>query len=129
MSYHDEFDDRSVYPTTPQIIKLNVLRTCANCEYNDGAVYTSIPPKRKCTIDGEFHNGDYVCKFEFVPLKKAEWTLKRKFESIGSIEYGAYQCSNCGYEKNYCLEWDDEKDNYCSNCGADMRGNKNEEKL
>ena len=35
--------------------------TCANCEYNDGIVYTSLPPQYKCTLTNKFHFGDDRC--------------------------------------------------------------------
>lgn len=37
------------------------MNTCANCEHNDGCVYTSYPPMYKCTITGNFHYGNYEC--------------------------------------------------------------------
>ena len=38
-----------------------ILRQCSNCPFNDGLVYTSFPPKYKCTITDEFHLGEYIC--------------------------------------------------------------------
>ena len=35
--------------------------TCANCEYNDGIVYTSLPPQYKCTLTNKFHFGGDKC--------------------------------------------------------------------
>lgn len=35
--------------------------TCGMCPFNDGMCYTSNPPKRKCTITGEFHFYDDEC--------------------------------------------------------------------
>lgn len=37
---------------------------CANCEHNDGMIYTSMPPKYRCTITNEFHFGDNDCNAE-----------------------------------------------------------------
>ncbi len=36
--------------------------TCANCQHNDGLVYTSFPPKYRCTITNNFHFGYEVCE-------------------------------------------------------------------
>lgn len=36
--------------------------TCANCKYNDGLVYTSIPPQYRCTITNNFHYGYEFCE-------------------------------------------------------------------
>ena len=46
---------------------------CINCKYNDGMVYTSMPPKYKCTITKEFHLGDDDCNVEFAPVKHGHW--------------------------------------------------------
>ena len=36
-------------------------KTCSNCAHNDGMVYTSNPPKWKCTLTNEWHEGDFKC--------------------------------------------------------------------
>lgn len=36
--------------------------TCANCKHNDGLVYTSFPPKYRCTITNNFHFGYEFCE-------------------------------------------------------------------
>ena len=36
--------------------------TCANCQHNDGLVYTSFPPKYRCTITNNFHFGYEFCE-------------------------------------------------------------------
>ena len=40
---------------------------CANCKYNDGLVYTSIPVQYKCTITNEYHIGGYNCDIKLLP--------------------------------------------------------------
>lgn len=47
-----------------------------------------------------------------------EW-IKWNFKTFGAMGDWEYKCSNC--EKVYDGEY-----NFCPNCGADMRGNKNE---
>ena len=37
---------------------------CGGCPYTDGMVYTSLPPKVKCTITGEFHYYEDSCNCE-----------------------------------------------------------------
>lgn len=44
--------------------------TCGFCPFNDGMCYTSNPPKRKCTITGEFHFYDDECNCEYSRLLK-----------------------------------------------------------
>ena len=83
------------------------MRTCGNCEYNDGCVYTSLPPRFKCTITGEFHFGNKPCSVDFVPVKHGRW----KYISFLTVE-----CSECKTQIH-----DLEYSNFCPNCGADMR--------
>ena len=81
-------------------------RSCQFCEYNDGNVYTSYPPKYRCTIDGKFRNGRDECPIKFVPLRTGHW-----------ISHGSYfTCSVCG-EEQYGV---DTGRYYCQNCGAKM---------
>ena len=52
------------------------------------------------------------------PVKRGKWRFTEKL--ILGNPYGSYQCSECMYRVPY-------EENYCSNCGADMREeNKNE---
>jgi hypothetical protein len=48
--------------------------TCGMCPFNDGMCYTSNPPKRKCTITGEFHFYDDECNCEYSRLLKEKET-------------------------------------------------------
>lgn len=45
---------------------------CANCKYNDGTVYTSFPPKFKCTITDEFHEAYGDCDVDFVTVVRCK---------------------------------------------------------
>lgn len=40
-------------PTIRDIEDSNVY--CGNCDKTDGLCYTSLPPKVKCTVTGEYH--------------------------------------------------------------------------
>lgn len=79
---------------------------CANCEHNDGNVYTSNPPMYKCTITGEFYHGFHECEVEFAPVKHGRWLFD---------EYG-WACSVCDYQISRRYG----KYNYCPHCGARM---------
>lgn len=87
------------------------MTKCAYCKYNDGMVYTSIPPKYKCTITKEFHLGDDDCNVEFTPVKHGHWIW------TGSCQV----CSICD-EEQYGV---DTGRYYCPNCGAKMDGEEN----
>lgn len=88
---------------------------CANCKYNDGRIYTSIPIQYRCTITNNYHPGCYNCEIEFAPVRRAEW--KR-------ISIGLYECSNCKRIAPYYTEgthtvyWPEL--NYCPYCGSVM---------
>lgn len=48
------------------------MTKCAYCEYNDGAVYTSDPPKYRCTVTGEYHLALDDCNVEFAPVVRCK---------------------------------------------------------
>lgn len=87
--------------------------TCANCEYNDGVVYTSMPPQYKCTITNKFHRNNDKCDVEFAPVRHGYW----KGKPIAG--YSTVRCSECG---DVFME-NEGKWNYCPNCGAKMEKN------
>ena len=37
---------------------------CGSCCFTDGLIYTSLPPKIKCILDGELHYQDSQCTCE-----------------------------------------------------------------
>lgn len=80
---------------------------CAYCKYNDGAVYTSMPPKYRCTITNESHLALDDCNVEFAPVKHGRWIIMSMYE---------YRCSLCGAIHIRT------RTNYCPNCGAQMMG-------
>lgn len=92
--------------------------TCANCQYNDGVVYTSMPPQYKCTITNKFHRNNDKCDVEFAPVRHAHWTEEYLASTSGGF-YQVFRCSNC--------QWDIlgifHPSNYCPNCGAKMEKN------
>ena len=53
--------NNSYIPPCPFLKQDGQEKLCGGCEKTDGCVYTSIPPKVKCTVTGEFHNYDDVC--------------------------------------------------------------------
>ena len=63
---------------------------------------------------GEFMN--WLCLRAYNELKQAQRTGKWIEKSTGGEHF--WCCSECGY-----VEWD-APNNYCPNCGADMRGEK-----
>ena len=50
------------------------------------------------------------------PVKRGKWEWNEK-PAFGN-PYGSYICSECGAQADY-------KENYCCECGADMRGEDN----
>ena len=76
--------------------------TCSNCKFNDGMVYTSYPPKYKCTFNNEFYAGNHECHLDLAPVtrcEKCEWFLSveegRKDEEYKDMPWGF--CISAGY--------------------------------
>lgn len=90
------------------------MRYCAYCEYNDGCVYTSLPPQYKCTVTGEFHLGDHTCSVEFAPVKHGRW-----IEIKDDVFASTYKCSECGSEP-FIEDGKWALTDYCPHCGARM---------
>ena len=92
---------------------------CANCEHNDGMVYTSIPPKYRCTITDEFHLGGDYCNVEFAPVKHGRWID----EGLVDGNQNRYcRCSECGKGDTQAIS---QRVPYCWWCGAKMDGGEN----
>ena len=84
-------------------------RICANCEYNDGNVYTANPPMYKCKFTGDFNHGFKECDIEFTPIKKGHW--ENKYNKFFCTELPC--CSACG-------KFQPIRTPYCPDCGAKM---------
>lgn len=46
--------------------------TCRDCDKTDGCVYTSFPPKLRCTITGEYHDYIHKCDVDFAPVVRCK---------------------------------------------------------
>ena len=92
------------------IVKDFCTMNCANCYFTDGLVYTSMPPKYKCTFDGNYYDGWHKCHLELALVKHAKWNAVDGYYNHSIL---MYQCSNCRNEEHY-------KTNYCPNCGFKM---------
>lgn len=51
---------------------IDFTNACSNCRFNDGLVYTSNPPKYKCTFDNEFYAGYHTCHLDLTPVVRCE---------------------------------------------------------
>ena len=85
---------------------------CSRCDKTDGVVYTSVPPKLRCTITGKFHFGTDDCDVEFVPVVHGRWKYYNKQNKA--------VCTECSFERD--LDADFGKAVSCPNCGARMDG-------
>lgn len=88
---------------------------CAFCQYNDGNVYTSIPPQYKCSVDHKFHFGDYECDKEFVPVKHGRWI---RDPDLNGWYHCFYRCSVCATRYPGLVDYIPYL--YCPHCGAKM---------
>lgn len=44
-------------------------RKCSSCRFTDGLIYTSNPPKIKCTLTGKFHTLNCKCDCDYLIAK------------------------------------------------------------
>lgn len=101
------------------IVKHFCTMCCGNCSFTDGLVYTSYPPKYRCTFDNNFYDGHHACHLDLAPVVHATW-----YDGNGWLDYDhddfdnaivrpTYICSNCKSEEEY-------NSDYCPSCGAKM---------
>ena len=63
---------------------------CCVCGYTDGCVYTSYPPKIKCSITGEFHFATDNCDVEDNETEEED-TLTYKGDLLPNKVYMSYE--------------------------------------
>ena len=77
---------------------------CMNCEHSNGILC------RACEHQDDMDLIDDMPAAGVQPVKRGHWI---------EIDYGMfYECSECGNVREF-------ERNFCSNCGADMRGDEN----
>ena len=92
---------------------------CGHCDYIDGYVYTSLPPKVKCSITGEFHFRDHECDIEVEPIiycKDCKYGIWHVFIDKNGKEDHYIECINPDG-----LNRDVADNSYC-NCGDKREG-------
>lgn len=77
------------------------MRLCGNCDFNDGCVYTSLPPKYKCTLTGAFHFGNEPCDIDFVPIVRCGKC--RHYQGNHDVP----GCAPCDFWGIGAVMWDD----------------------
>lgn len=94
---------------------------CGSCPFNDGLVYTAMPPKYKCKFDNNFYDGSHICHLELAPVIHAKWEDGDGYIDCvdGNWDYAyevpTYRCSVCKSESELASD-------YCPDCGAKMDG-------
>ena len=92
---------------------------CANCEYNDGMVYTSLPPQYRCTITDKFHHGDDECDAVLNEERSGEVYFPMwMYEGIRDGEYSKIECHGTEYIKLKHGHWVHDWDIGCSSCSV-----------
>lgn len=85
---------------------------CSRCDKTDGLVYTSLPPKFKCTITGKFHVGTDECDVEFMPTERCNEERKSDNKMMNGVLKSDI-CASCiwgkeGFYNSICA--------HCPNC-------------
>lgn len=88
------------------------MKTCGNCDYTDGLIYTASNPQVKCSITGGFYSPDESC-----PVFNSQ---KQKENQAFWIGYNAESktaiCSKC-----YRSDHVDPLATHCRYCGASIK--------
>lgn len=103
---------------------------CGSCSFTDRLVYTSYPPKYRCTFDNNFYDGDHSCHLELAPVRHGRWILEESpyaeyEEGVDGESHPRYVCSLCKTEAPFGCDPDgfatfQERSDFCSGCGAKM---------
>ena len=84
-------------------------------------------------ILGNYHNGYFGYKIDDVheahklaikaleESNQGEWIITREEQGAFGIIYKRRKCNRCGWESSLLIPR-----NFCPNCGAEMRGKKND---
>ena len=81
-------------------------------QLNGHVVCTFCGKEQKFSSDFCKHCGADMQGADVQPVKLGQWVFTEKL--IQGSPYGSYKCSECMYHVPH-------KDNFCPNCGADMR--------
>ena len=94
--------------------------TCGICKYTDGCCYTSLPPKVRCNITGEFHYYDDECNCEDIKERKAE-----EFDNIRELigEPGALMALNYDGHNAPSVSFVNTLDGHITSAEIDMASN------
>ena len=89
---------------------------CGRCSFNDGSVYTSLPPKVKCMLTGKFHFMSDPCEIDFSKIddENGNWHVNKPLPDIEDI-VEVVRCKDCKWKK-LCQKTLEYKgaDGYCS---------------
>lgn len=99
---------------------------CEECQYDviiaDNNLFSGIRSMCICGLMNEA--ADVIEELSAINGRKkiGEWFGEADGYADGELVYDTWSCGCCG---KYFPEWDEKPDwNYCPNCGADMRGDK-----
>ena len=87
---------------------LDIRQTCQNCRFNDGMIYTSNPPKYKCTFDNQYYDCLHKRHLDLKPTKSGKW-IDRGYEV--ECPFCGFTCNDTHYLGNGVA---------CPNCAARM---------
>ena len=77
----------------------------------------------RCSTDAAFHMEGHLSEVpaaDVRPVVRGKWVVSRTDYGWNGAEFPTHcKCTECGREVPY-----QDKDNFCPNCGADMRGGK-----
>lgn len=71
---------------------------CGHCSFNDGSVYTSLPPKVKCMLTDKFHFMSDPCEIDFSKIdeENGNWHINKPLPDSEDI-VEVVRCKDCKY--------------------------------
>ena len=100
---------------TEAIKNLNALNAiCGQKDFYDNEFATALNMAINSLKVDEMYQLEKEDADEFIPKRTGHWI--KMFDKWGDIV-----TTVSGYECSKCCEWNADKDNFCPNCGADMR--------
>ena len=110
--------DDMKYLRVPAELVYQFIENAPTLGYEDGILSVENATRRAIELEDAYNNGwsDGFSDGEN-ERPKGEWIITGEEQGALGITYKIRKCNKCGWEHSLVIS-----DNFCPNCGADMRG-------